>query len=163
MKTKAKKTEKHKLNWSQSTMAWIASITEPHGAKLEKPVPPEVEKLCQDLLSIGGTMVCVLFSEPASTTTPLITGGEVMKHDKASLTVGEVSKNHDSWGQLWKDDRAAFRFMTGYSLWDDGMWRRHSWLVTKDNELLATDPDAKIYFGVEISGIRAEIFSMALR
>ena len=143
-------------------MAWIASITEPHGLKLEKPVPPEVEKLCQTLLSIDGTMVCVLFSERASITAPLTAGGELMKQDKASRTIGEVSKKHNSWGDLWKADRAAYRFMTGYSLWDDGMWRRHSWLVTKNNEMLATDPDAKIYFGFEISGLRAEIFSPAL-
>lgn len=162
MKTKVENTETRKLYWSQSCCAWIASITEGHGLTLEKPVPPEVEKLCQTLLSIGGTMVCVFFNELASTTTPLIAEGEVMKHDKASCTVKEVSKQHDSWGELWRADRAAYRFMTGYSLWHDGMWRRHSWLVTKTNEMLATDPDAKIYFGIEISGWRAEIFSSAL-
>ena len=150
------------LYWAKSHLAWIASLKETCGTKLDKPVDPAVESLCKKLLSIGGEKVSIFFSVVPSMCGNLANHGVVMTDDGKQKLCDACQKN-TKWPLFWRENKAKFRLMTGYALYsDDQTWHQFTWLVAESGELLATTTEAKTYYGVELSGLSAEIFSHAL-
>lgn len=70
----------------------------------------------------------------------------IMKHNM------QRSGCHDNCDELFKKDKTkSCNIYTGYGLSDDGLWRNHSWLVDKNNNIIETTCERLIYFGYKMT------------
>lgn len=72
----------------------------------------------------------------------------MLSDDTTVLNKMENSACHDNCFILYHHDR-SHRIFTGYALSDDGLWRYHSWIVTKNNAIIETTVNRLIYIGYD--------------
>ena len=127
--------------------------------------------LRERLLSIGGKEIVVGFAEyfsdgisPSALTKRArlfdargvlkVTGaGGECHHNTAALCSGE-----QLWRFLRRRDLPKVKIATGWALYEDGLWRNHSWGVTTDGTVVETTVPFAAYFGVVLSPAEQERF-----
>ena len=145
-----KHTSAGKLLWRQSQMAWLAQLPDGERARnsrITHPIPSAVRLLCSHLLQIGGKKVCVHFCEPPAVCQIIAANGEIMMPDTARMVPGRRNDCHCNVALLCSL-MPNLVHVTGYALSGDGMWRRHSWAVTPDQQVVETTCSMAMYFGV---------------
>jgi hypothetical protein len=150
-----------RLRWRQTKFAWIAihpKSNDLSGLKLEKPVHKSVRDLCTHLLVIGGESVAVQFNEPPEVCKAILKFGEITPSNNLKMAKGEERECHTNSAVLWSKNRKKYFLVTGFALSDDGTWRRHSWVKTKDGKLIETTIKREIYFGMTLEEEIAEAF-----
>lgn len=120
---------------------------------------PDLEMLRGLLLGLGGTHL-VAPPGPDAALPVLIDGGFVMAGPVVPRTMRE-GRCHRNVAEIWTEERHELVGIgTGYSLSDDGLWRRHSWGLRREGILETTVPRVK-YFGVLLQHADADSFAMA--
>jgi hypothetical protein len=157
-KTQGNKTIKPKLYWNQSQYAWLVGIKPFEGEKAKTKANPAVVALCRRLLELGGKRVCMYFTEHELVCFLINQVGHTTSPKGIKLVHGEPSQCHRNVARIWKRDKRGCTIYSGFALHDDQMWRRHSWLVDKNNRIIETTVKAKKYFGYRFEGERAELF-----
>jgi hypothetical protein len=76
---------------------------------------------------------------------------------KIELVKGAVSACHANCAKLWKKSPKTTKFVTGYALSADGIWRRHSW-VMRGETLIETTVRRKKYRGFALPVALAKKF-----
>jgi hypothetical protein len=82
---------------------------------------------------------------------------------KARVTLHSMERSacHKNVAHLWGRKRWRLTGIgTGYALNDDGLWRQQSWGIRRSG-ILETTQVRLVYFGIILSGLAAERFSMA--
>jgi hypothetical protein len=118
---------------------------------------PEIKTLRDSLLRIGG---CELVAPEwtDSQISELIQAGFVMD-GYVTLTIMEPCACHRNISLLWKNKRRKLTGIgTGYALSGDGLWRQHSWGVTRRGIIETTERRSK-YFGQLLCGTNADMFA----
>jgi hypothetical protein len=60
---------------------------------------------------------------------------------------GDPGHCHGNAARQWYEHRNKYRIVEGYALFEDGLWRQHTWLIdNKDNAIETTFP-RQLYFG----------------
>jgi hypothetical protein len=142
-----------KLHWRKTQFIWICSFSEfdnINHAKIIKRVKPEVRKLSSYLLSVGGERVVIPYAE-LELCEILTDTGRVVSYRKLQIKKGEARECHSNSATLWLANKAKYKIATGYGLSDDGIWRRHSWIMTADSDLIETTLARDIYFGMVLN------------
>ncbi len=78
------------------------------------------------------------------------------KGSPATRIVSEYLANST---RLWKARQSELYLVTGYGLSGDGLWRRPSWLISKEQMLVETTEVRVKYFGVQLSEKQVASFS----
>jgi hypothetical protein len=149
-----------RLRWAQSEFAWIAAdprYADKESLPVKRRVKPSVRRLSARLLTFGGTHVCIPFPATGQTTL-ILRAGQLVRRKSIQLKPGRRGECHANSAKLWKRNQSKYRLLTGYALADDKMWRRHSWLLTNQGQIVETTFMFKKYFGVELEGEEAEAF-----
>ena len=114
---------------------------------------PELKKLHQKLLSLGGDFV-VLNNEPDLK--EIITRGVLFNNYKVKLCKMQISHCHSNVANLWTQ-RKNIQIVTGWALSGDGLWRQHSWALQGKTIIETTEVRIK-YFGFILTAAEAEQF-----
>ena len=61
--------------------------------------------------------------------------------------------------RLWANNKKKYSIATGFGLSDDNIWRRHSWLMTVNSDLIETTIAREIYFGTLLDNDIAGAFA----
>lgn len=72
--------------------------------------------------------------------------GGACHHNVAALCAGE-----ELWRFLHRRDLPKAKIVTGWALSEDGLWRNHSWGVTKDGTVVETTIPRIVYYGVALT------------
>ena len=127
--------------WRQTQFTWIAidpKSEDFRGSEIEKPVPNFIKELCSHLIEIGGKVVVVEFHESPEFCKALVQFGEIVSSDHLELFKGENRECHTNSAILWSQNKEEYFLVTGFALSEDEVWRRHSWVKTKDGKLIET-------------------------
>ena len=92
----------------------------------------------------------------------LLARGRVFS-EPVTMREREPSQAHKNAAQLWADHQEQFSLVTGYGLSEDGLWRRHSWILKTnprphEPSLIETTVARVLYFGYVLSQEEAERF-----
>jgi hypothetical protein len=123
---------------------------------------PEILTLREKLLALGGVEIVALppLTHGLDDFVPSLAElGTVME---GTVTHKDMEPNncHLNATKLWKERKEGSGLIgigTGYALSDDGLWRGHSWALTKGWIIETTLPTVK-YFGVGFTGEGADLF-----
>jgi len=113
---------------------------------------PELKEI---LLDIGGWAACVPRIEPDIE--KIMTRGRRFP-GKSIMMKGEPSQCHSNSAFCWDANREACSICTGYALTRDGMWRQHSWILTRDGLVVETTMKRVQYFGYIMTEDECEQF-----
>jgi hypothetical protein len=152
------------IQWKTSPLAWIGARSQSSAStdQSKASLPPRiVEDLATRLLQLGGTKVCVQFTDE-SWCELYVQGGEMCPTTSVRVVPGRPSNCHINCATLWGQHKAQYRLATGYALSDDGVWRGHTWLVSLDGEVIETTVPRTSYFGVVFSEKGSEWFARLL-
>lgn len=124
------------------------------------------ERLLEDNDS---TVVVPILREEEAELQALLTRGHFLPGMDVLLFKMENSACHRNAADLWLSGRepgcqsqaAGCTLMSGYALSDDNLWRQHSWVVTKEGQLVETTTPRSRYFGYVLEGEEAEAFAWA--
>jgi len=120
---------------------------------------PGLAALRVKLLELGGHTVCLLQEEDLD---KIISRGEMFKGRGSLMMKGRPSQCHANSAELWNVNKNKVEIVTGYALSLDedglGVWRQHSWLVTKEGRVVETTTKRKTYFGFRMTTVEAEEF-----
>jgi hypothetical protein len=122
---------------------------------------PEIWKLRELLLSIGGEELCTPPGGIDNAVTCLLVEGTAMQMPVLTRPM-EVSHCHANVATLWKNrELKLIAICGGYALSGDGIWRQHWWGLTSAN-IVETTESRTAYFGIhwtgkEAHGLAAEI------
>ncbi len=120
-------------------------------------VQPDILKFKEHLLRIGGChLVAPQKTEPDLTA--LLTYGDVMR---GRVRFEEMTRNSCHWNvaALWLSKPSPLVAIgTGYALSKDGLWRQHSWGVTR-TEIFETTEPRHTYFGISLQEEEAARFA----
>jgi hypothetical protein len=122
---------------------------------------PEILMLRAKLLGIGGAEIVALpLTMGIDPLVPLLEiWGQVMERPVTYRRM-EPSQCQLNVARLWEERKKGSRLIgvgTGYALSDDGLWRGHSWGLTKRGIMETTVSRVK-YFGLPFGGKGADWF-----
>lgn len=152
------------LIWQKGRFSWIASRSErtiqpdEHFPLVEAPADPLIVALAEQLLNNGGEAVVILFVEEAFCSV-MIRYGKIATYNSISFDLGEPRQCHANSASLWSARQDELTLVTGYGLSDDKLWRRHSWLINQEQNLLETTEARVKYLGISLSAKQAAAFS----
>lgn len=151
-----------KLFWLAGPITWIAYTKKvspkPPFIKYKGPNMKETEEFAGKLLTIAGESVvvpyadeelCALFVKKAKPT----------MYKKKKLTRTNIRNCHESVSRLWLKKPEVYTIYTGYALSADDVWRRHSWILTKEKILIEPTEKREMYMGIKLSPHRAKQFA----
>ncbi len=114
----------------------------------KKRLPVYAQSLAEKLFHIGGDRIA-LVAEDDGIVDPgdLSKAGKLVEVSRTTLRKGAPNECHHNSLRLWKTC-PKYRFATGYALSDDGIWRRHSWLLNgTQTTIIETTEKRAAYFG----------------
>jgi len=76
------------------------------------------------------------------------------------VALGRRSECHGNASRIWLDGRVAM-IGTGYALSGDGLWRQHSWGLTRREEVVETTEQRLRYYGLALGDSLALDFAVA--
>jgi hypothetical protein len=110
--------------------------------------------LTEIILAHGGKAVVPPLSiEPDMA--ELLTGSCVER--PVRMAPGRANQCHETAAIAWCDGKLD-AIVTGYALSNDGLWRQHSWGLSKGAVIEPTEKRLA-YFGIELRGARADEFA----
>lgn len=118
---------------------------------------PEIKTLRALLLRVGGTE---LVAPPwrDSQASALIHAGFVMD-ECVTLRIMRPCSCHQNASRLWnRKSNELIGLGTGYALSGDGLWRQHSWGVSRHG-IIETTEERVTYFGQLLQGKAADLFA----
>lgn len=78
----------------------------------------------------------------------ILARGVFLRGYNAMFMPGEACRCHANSAYLWDVNRKTMLIATGYALSRDGMWRQHSWCVSrKSNRVIETTEKRLLYYG----------------
>ena len=77
---------------------------------------------------------------------------------KVRMTYGRPSRCHDNVMQQWRSKRFS-AIGTGFGLSADGLWREHSWGLSRNGTIVETTANRTAYFGIRLVGDEAAAFA----
>jgi len=110
------------------------------------------------LLRFGGELVVPPF-KPDKFLVPLIEIGAIFGKFRG-VALGRRSECHGNASRIWLDGRVAM-IGTGYALSGDGLWRQHSWGLTRREEVVETTEQRLRYYGLALGDSLALDFAVA--
>lgn len=110
-----------------------------------EPDPVRAE-LRAKLRSIAGHGAVVLPGDDA-VLGPVLARGQLLSGGKARLKPGFPRECHSNAARLWFDGPKKLSLMTGYYMWNDGIWRGHSWCLDRKGRVIETTVIPLLYFG----------------
>jgi len=148
--------------WDQPSEAPVSELLAVHPQRekaIRYTVPLPFLPLEQKLLSYGGRRM-VYVGEPDLE--KILCRGEVFEGPSV-LIHGEPNQCHKNAACLWNSGRLFYALATGYALFDDGLWRAHSWVVrkrptAKQRRVIETTVRQVKYFGFVLTEAEAEVF-----
>jgi hypothetical protein len=150
------------LVWRQTQLAWIAARpddADERGRPVTRGIDLSVCALCEYLLKLAGTHICVPFGERNSER--LLKRGQLIPAIAIQAQPGKTSECHANSARLWKQNRKTYKIVTGYALSaHDNMWRQHSWLIQPDGHIVETTESRFMYYGMSLNIIEAFWFCM---
>jgi hypothetical protein len=120
-------------------------------------IQPEILELKVRLLKIDGCHL-VAPPKPEPDLTALLAHGDVME---GAILFEEMSRSSCHWNvaALWRSEPSPLVAIgTGYALSEDGLWRQHSWGITK-TEIFETTEPRHTYFGISLQKEEAAKFA----
>jgi|ERR1035437_1684429 hypothetical protein len=125
---------------------------------------PAWEELEKRLLKIGGLRVVPNGYIPKYEHQPfleeLLERGQVMGPTNKMMK-GRDSQCHSNSAELFLRNMDKCRFASGLSLTgDDGYWRTHSWLVTRNGKIIETTEKRLRYYGVIFTKEESEMIAV---
>ncbi|MBD0369774.1 MAG: hypothetical protein ICV60_02895 [Pyrinomonadaceae bacterium] len=111
---------------------------------------PRLKELRAKLLEIGGDeIVCPLdFDQLDDDLDNILDRGVIWKKWRVRMWEGVESQCHTNSILLWTVKPDDMRIATGFALSPDGLWRQHSWCVSKDKRrVYETTVRRTIYYG----------------
>lgn len=148
---------KQKLYWDMSQLAFLISKKPFPNSQYDQMIRA-VDRLGRKLLRVGGDSVCVDFGESPAFCEVITKHGTAFHDSEIQMQPGKPCECHWNVARLWKGHKAEYLIFTGFGLSQDNMWRRHSWLLTKDATIIETTVVRKAYFGVCHNLEAAELF-----
>jgi hypothetical protein len=144
-----------KLRWYKLPVTWIAALQDHPRPRLQEVEAPEcgcLQMTARTLLEHGGTSVCMFQAESAFGDYMLVNLGKLCDATKIRKVCGEPSQCHENSLRLHEKYPNKYKLMSGFALTDeDGMWRRHSWVMEADGTIVETTPIIRSqYYGVEL-------------
>src|SRR5262249_6839610 len=112
------------------------------------------EALEARLLGIGGKTVARM---PDPDIGFLLARGEVFNGRKVKKVSGQAHRCHENVALHHLLSRGRLQICTGYSLSEDGLWCRHSWLHD-GRRVLETNVARCVYFGVRLDPVETARF-----
>lgn len=109
--------------------------------------PQSCIALSEALLDIDGADVIIFHKE--EDLCDIFTQNGVLYTGKTKLKKMDERHCHDNSSILWIMFGDYYQIVTGFCL-DEGMWRRHTWVVDKYGQLIETTFPRERYFGVEV-------------
>jgi hypothetical protein len=119
---------------------------------------PNMEAIRDKLLDFAGQEVCILHGDDRDTENILHCGqfwfgklSEMTTDDRFRMR-NQCHANSIKLYQEYKDKR-DIHFCTGFALSDDGMWREHSWCISRDSGesiVIETTEPRILYYGYVI-------------
>jgi hypothetical protein len=110
--------------------------------------PPTIaERVAAKLLELGGDSVVGV---PQGMCEGLSPDRYRLFEQARRMRRGRPCRCHFNSARIWATDPSRYRIVTGFGLSDDGIWRRHSWVVTTD-VLYETTVKRVLYYGVELN------------
>ena len=121
---------------------------------------PELRRLRSHLLSMGGEEVVFHPDFPEYRPDVLVSQGRIYPQEQYEFYELWSSLCHFNTFFLCSITNGRARYITGYALSEDGLWRQHSWAV--DNGILVETTEGRvIYYGVELSEEEIVAFASA--
>lgn len=80
----------------------------------------------------------------------LLKYGKILKGEDYILIKGQICQCHRNSIKYWYENKTICKFMTGYAMGKDGVWRQHSWCIQK-NKIIETTKARLCYFGITYS------------
>jgi len=150
------------LVWRLLPVALVASRAEadrPIASRVPTDqVPASLVALAERMLSWAGDRV--VFSFERLDLRALLTHGAIMPATGVEVQPGAPNACHWNSAQLWQQLRATTWIATGFALSvEEGVWRRHSWLVHNDGHILETTTKRDRYYGFILPVAQAEQFA----
>ena len=134
-------------------------------------LPDELElPLYKRLLADDKTIVVMpKLPEEEEELAALIERANFLPAEGALLFKMESSACHRNAADLWLSGRepdcrsevAGCALMSGYALSDDNLWRQHSWVTTREGQIVETTTPRTRYFGYTMNTEEAEQFASA--
>ena len=137
---------REKKNSMQQTIPNTNIVLE-WGMREPQPVSADFTELCRHLLALGGQRVVV---PPGSIfLKELLERGYAM-NGTVKYRRGQQSDCHGN-AIRYILRFPTHRMATGFALSDDGLWRRHSWVLSDRGHLIETTIPRLLYFGIVLS------------
>lgn len=114
---------------------------------------PNLVRLRNVLLDIGGEEVVPIY-EPD--TSKLLNRGHVIDKKDIEMNNMRDSQCHSNVGYLYEKND-SIKIATGWALSDDGLWRQHSWGLTK-SDIIETTEKRDIYYGMVLDNDESREF-----
>lgn len=108
---------------------------------------PELRRLRAQLLDIAGRDV---FFEPTEAYPDALLQRSRAFGPTHRLEPGLPQECHHNTARLHQRE-PTLRICTGYALADDGLWYRHSWLLTPHDEPVETTTPRRLYYGAVLT------------
>jgi hypothetical protein len=123
---------------------------------------PEIHILREKLLALGGEEIVASPPEILDPTVPLLADRGQPMPFPAEVYLMKASNCHGNVVELWRTKKrpGLFGVATGFALFDDGLWRRHSWGVGASKagyKIVETTDPRMAYFGIGCGGQGADV------
>lgn len=118
---------------------------------------PILKKLSAKILEYGGTIVAF---QPDVYDRLLLQRGRYF-HGAATMRRGKPCQCHANTAAMWKKNPDRVSIVTGYALSDDGVWRCHTWGLSKSGTVYETTVARDGYFGVVLTPQEAKRFHLS--
>ncbi|MGL6076224.1 MAG: hypothetical protein ACRC8S_18880 [Fimbriiglobus sp.] len=148
------------LYWRQLPLAWLAfhpDHAEELADPLTRPVDAPIRDLCVRLLTVGGTRVAVQFAD-AGACWWILRDGRALSPDGLTVLPGRGNHCHTNSAAAWVAEPDRYRIQTGFGL-RGGVWRRHTWLLDRDDRVFETTVPQELYFGAVLDAEQARSFA----
>lgn len=117
----------------------------------------QYKQLRDKLLDVAGESVCMYYEEDLHN---LLARGVFLRGYNAKMMKGEDCQCHSNSSRLWEVNKKLISIATGYALSRDGMWRQHSWCVSKKtNKVVETTLKRLLYFGFIMTDKESQSFA----
>lgn len=118
----------------------------------------QYKQLRDKLLDVAGESVCMYHEEDLHN---ILARGVFLRGYNAMFMTGEACRCHENSARLWDANRKRLLIATGYALSRDGMWRQHSWCVSKkSNRVVETTEKRLLYYGFIMTDKETELNAM---
>jgi hypothetical protein len=118
------------------------------------------EQLAHKLLTEDGVVVLFFpeMEEVENFQQKMLNRGELKDNSNLKNFDGMPSMCHANSAALWEVGKGKFSIVTGFGLSTDGIWRRHTWCVDINNDIVETTESRVLYYGIKLTNEESKSF-----